>query len=261
MDGTVAPIAEICDLADEFNCLTFIDEVHAVGLYGDRGAGIAERDGVMHRLDIVSGTLAKAYGVYGGYVAANKHIVDGIRSFAPGFIFTTALPPSVTSGALAAVRHLKTSTIERALHQQKSSELKRLLLQSGLPVLDSQTHIVPVLVGNASLCKRMSDRLLEKYSIYVQPINYPTVPVGTERFRFTPAPVHTPEMMRFLVKSLTELWKEFNLEIVPGRSPVVLHPKRKASVEKREPEEVEEGRMPHLIPPILNILDRKMISV
>jgi len=260
MDGTVAPIEQICDLADEFNCLTFIDEVHAVGLYGDRGAGIAERDGVMQRLDIISGTLAKAYGVYGGYVAANKHIVDSIRSFAPGFIFTTALPPSVTSGALAAVRHLKTSTIERALHQHKSSELKRLLLHAGLPVLDSQTHIVPVLVGNAALCKRMSDRLLEKFSIYVQPINYPTVPVGTERFRLTPAPVHTPAMMEYLVKSLTELWKEFNLEITPGRSPVILHPKRKVQ-EKRLPEEIAEGGISPLLPPILNILDRKIISV
>jgi len=260
MDGTVAPIAQICDLADEFNCLTFIDEVHAVGLYGHRGGGIAERDGVMHRLDIISGTLAKAYGVYGGYVAASKHIIDGIRSFAPGFIFTTALPPSVTSGALASVRHLKTSNVERTLHQQKASELKRLLLEAGLPVLDSKTHIVPLIIGDAALCKKMSDRLLEKYSIYVQPINYPTVPVGTERFRLTPSPVHSPDMMRFLVKSLRQLWKEFDLEVIPGREPVVLHTKRKVKAEKRVPEELENVST-GIQATIFGLLDQKMIKV
>jgi 5-aminolevulinate synthase len=209
MDGTVAPIADICDLAEEFNCMSFIDEVHAVGLYGPRGAGVSERDGVMHRIDIISGTLAKGFGVYGGYIAANSHIIDAIRSFAPGFIFTTALPPSVTAGALASVKHLKSSNTERDLHQQKAATLKRLLKAAGLPVMDSTTHIVPVLVGDASLCKKMSDTLLEKWNVYVQPINYPTVPVGTERFRFTPGPVHTDEMMKHLVNSLVEVWKEF----------------------------------------------------
>jgi len=209
MDGTVAPIAEICDLAQEFNCMTFIDEVHAVGLYGPRGAGVAERDGVMHRIDIISGTLAKGFGVYGGYIAANTHIIDAIRSFAPGFIFTTALPPSVTAGALASVRHLKSSNVEREKHQQRAATLKKLLKEAGLPVMESSTHIVPVLVGDAALCKKMSDSLLENWNIYVQPINYPTVPVGKERFRLTPGPVHTDEMMHHLVNSLVEVWKEF----------------------------------------------------
>jgi 5-aminolevulinate synthase len=209
MDGTVAPISAICDLASEYNCLTFIDEVHAVGLYGPRGAGVAERDGVMERIDIISGTLAKGFGVYGGYIAANKYIVDAIRSFAPGFIFTTAIPPSVTAGALASVKHLKQSTIEREMHQYKAATLKKKLKEAGLPVMDSQTHIVPVLVGDAALCKKMSDRLLEKFSIYVQPINYPTVPVGKERFRLTPGPVHTEPMMDHLVESLVDIWKEF----------------------------------------------------
>jgi 5-aminolevulinate synthase len=215
MDGTISPISTICDLAEEFNCLTFIDEVHAVGLYGPRGAGVAERDGVMHRIDIISGTLAKGFGVYGGYIAANKHIIDGIRSFAPGFIFTTALPPSVTAGALASVRHLKNSTVEREMHQEKAAMLKRLLIEAGIPVMDSQTHIVPVLVGDAALCKKMSDSLLENWNIYVQPINYPTVPVGKERFRLTPGPVHTKEMMKHLVSSLVEVWKEFGRPLQP----------------------------------------------
>jgi len=215
MDGTISPISTICDLAEEFNCLTFIDEVHAVGLYGPRGAGVAERDGVMHRIDIISGTLAKGFGVYGGYIAANKHIIDGIRSFAPGFIFTTALPPSVTAGALASVRHLKNSTVEREMHQEKAAMLKRLLIEAGIPVMDSQTHIVPVLVGDAALCKKMSDSLLENWNIYVQPINYPTVPVGKERFRLTPGPVHTKEMMEHLVSSLVEVWKEFGRPLQP----------------------------------------------
>jgi 5-aminolevulinate synthase len=209
MDGTVSPIAEICDLAKEYNCMTLIDEVHAVGLYGPRGAGVAERDGVMDRIDIITGTLAKGFGVYGGYVAASGNIIDAIRSFAPGFIFTSALPPSVTAGALASVRHLKQSNVERQMHQEKAATLKRLLKEAGLPVMDSSTHIVPVLVSDAVLCKKMSDSLLENWNIYVQPINYPTVAVGKERFRLTPGPVHTEEMMRHLVKSLVEVWKEF----------------------------------------------------
>jgi len=192
MDGTVAPIEEICDLAKEFNCMTFIDEVHAVGLYGPRGAGVAERDGIMDRIDIITGTLAKGFGVYGGYVAANRDIIDAIRSYAPGFIFTSALPPSVTAGALASVKHLKQSNVERKMHQERAATLKRLLKEAGLPVMETQTHIVPVLVGNAVLCKKMSDSLLENWNIYVQPINYPTVPVGKERFRLTPGPV-TPK--------------------------------------------------------------------
>jgi len=211
MDGTVGPIEGICDLAQKYNALTFIDEVHAVGLYGERGAGIAERDGVMHRLDIISGTLAKAFGVYGGYISSSNNIIDAVRSYAPGFIFTTALPPSVTAGALASVRHLKSSKIERQTHQRKAKELKKLLKENGLPVLDTSTHIVPLMIGDPILCKKMSDRLLEKFNIYVQPINYPTVPVGTERFRLTPSPVHTDEMMRSLVVALCQLWDEFGL--------------------------------------------------
>jgi 5-aminolevulinate synthase len=209
MDGTVGPIADICDLAKEYNCMTFIDEVHAVGLYGPRGAGVAERDGVMDRIDIISGTLAKGFGVYGGYIAANNNIIDAIRSFAPGFIFTTALPPSVTAGALASVRHLKSSNVERTQHQEKAAKLKKLLKEAGIPIMDTETHIVPVMIRDAVLCKKMSDSLLEKWNIYVQPINYPTVAVGQERFRLTPGPVHSEEMMHHLVKSLVEVFKEF----------------------------------------------------
>jgi len=218
MDGTIAPIGKICDVAQKYSALTFIDEVHAVGLYGLRGAGVAEQDGEMHRIDLISGTLAKAFGVYGGYVAANKDIVDALRSYSPGFIFTTSLPPSVTSGAAASVKYLKEHPEIRYDHRAKSAKLKQMLKSAGLPVMMTDSHIVPVVVGDAKLCKKMSDHLLANYHIYAQPINYPTVPVGTERFRFTPGPVHTEAMMQHLVQSLVQLWKDFSLPLGPAVS-------------------------------------------
>ena len=211
MDGTIAPIDKICELAEEYNALTFIDEVHAVGLYGSRGGGIAEREGLLDRLDIISGTFGKAYGVYGGYLSASQTFIDCIRSKAPGFIFTTSLPPVVVAGALASVRHLKTSQVERNTHRQNTMFLKHLLRESKLPMMESDSHIVPLMIGNAQLCKKASDLLLSEHHIYVQPINYPTVAVGTERFRITPTPLHTPEMIRNLVSSLESVWKELSI--------------------------------------------------
>jgi 5-aminolevulinate synthase len=211
MCGTIAPIDAICDLAREYNALTYLDEVHAVGLYGPRGGGIAERDGVLNRVDIVNGTLAKGFGVMGGYIAASQHCCDAIRSFAPGFIFTTSLAPAMVAGALASVRHLKVSSIERARHQERARALKRRLTAAGLPVLDNASHIVPVLVGDPVLCKQVTDALLERFAIYVQPINYPTVPRGTERLRLTPTPLHTDADMDRLTAALEQLWDEFGL--------------------------------------------------
>ncbi|MFN3867437.1 MAG: 5-aminolevulinate synthase [Hyphomicrobiaceae bacterium] len=206
MDGHISPIAAICDLADRYGALTYIDEVHAVGLYGPRGGGIAERDGVMDRIDIVNGTLAKGYGVMGGYIAANRNLCDAIRSFAPGFIFSTSLAPPIAAAALASIRHLKTSTIERRQHQERARTLKARLAHHRIPVLDNPSHIVPVMVGNPVHCKAVTDALLEHHDIYVQPINYPTVPRGTERMRLTPSPVHTDEHMDRLVTALGTLW-------------------------------------------------------
>jgi len=208
MDGDFGPIEEVLDLADEFNALTYIDEVHAVGMYGPHGAGVAERDGLMDRIDIINGTLGKAYGVMGGYIATSAKMADAIRSYAPGFIFTTSLPPAVAAGAAASVKHLKTDPHLRALQQTQARILKDRLKALGLPIIDHGTHIVPVHVGDPVKCKMLSDRLLEDHGIYAQPINFPTVPRGTERLRFTPSPVHGPEEIDKLVKALDELWSQ-----------------------------------------------------
>lgn len=206
MDGDFGPIKEICDLADEFNALTYIDEVHAVGMYGPRGAGVAERDGLMHRIDIINGTLAKAYGVMGGYIAASAKMCDAVRSYAPGFIFTTSLPPAIAAGAAASVAHLKKDQTLRDRHQLQAKILKMRLKGLGLPIIDHGSHIVPVIVGDPVHTKKLSDMLLSKFGIYVQPINFPTVPRGTERLRFTPSPVHGAKEIDNLIKGMDELW-------------------------------------------------------
>jgi len=206
MDGDFAPIEAICDLADEFGALTYIDEVHAVGMYGPRGAGVAERDRLMHRIDLINGTLAKAYGVMGGYVAASAKMCDAIRSYAPGFIFTTSLPPAVAAGAAASVQFLKTAQELRDQHQTQAKILKMRFKGLGMPLIDHGSHIVPVIVGNPVHTKLLSDMLLEDHGIYVQPINFPTVPRGTERLRFTPSPVHGPREIDVLVKAMDSLW-------------------------------------------------------
>jgi 5-aminolevulinate synthase len=211
MDGDVAPIAEICDLADRYNALTYLDEVHAVGMYGARGGGISERDGVAHRLDIIEGTLGKAFGVMGGYISADKNIVDVVRSYAAGFIFTTSLSPVLVAGALASVRHLKASSVERKGQQAAAANLKAIFAEAGLPVMASTTHIVPLMVGDPVKAKKISDILLAEYGVYVQPINYPTVPRGTERLRFTPGPAHSEEMMRELAGALVEIWDRLEM--------------------------------------------------
>ena len=206
MDGDVAPIHAICDLAEKYNALTYIDEVHAVGMYGKRGGGISERDEAAHRIDIIEGTLGKAFGVMGGYVAADKKIIDCIRSYAPGFIFTTSLSPALVAGVLASVRHLKESSVEREGQQAAAELLKTKMRDAGLPVMDSVTHIVPLMVGDPVHAKKISDILLAEYGVYVQPINFPTVPRGTERLRFTPSPVHGPKEMDALVRGMDVLW-------------------------------------------------------
>ncbi|MGJ8603984.1 MAG: 5-aminolevulinate synthase [Marivita sp.] len=206
MDGDFGPIKAICDLADEFGALTYIDEVHAVGMYGPRGAGVAERDGLMGRIDIINGTLAKAYGVMGGYIAASEKMCDAIRSYAPGFIFTTSLPPAVAAGAAASVAHLKKDQSLRDKHQLQARILKMRLKGLGLPIVDHGSHIIPVIVGDPVHTKKMSDMMLDRFGIYVQPINYPTVPRGTERLRFTPSPVHGPQEIDKLVQAMDELW-------------------------------------------------------
>lgn len=206
MDGDFGPIADICDLADEFGALTYIDEVHAVGMYGPRGGGVAERDGLMGRIDIINGTLAKAYGVMGGYIAASAKMCDAIRSYAPGFIFTTSLPPAIAAGAAASVAFLKKAANLRADHQQQAKSLKLRLKGMGLPIIDHGSHIVPVMVGNPVHTQMLSDMLLQEHGIYVQPINYPTVPRGTERLRFTPSPVHGPGEIEALVRAMDTLW-------------------------------------------------------
>ncbi|MGY2048677.1 5-aminolevulinate synthase [Methylobacterium sp. JK268] len=211
MDGDVAPIAAICDLAARYGAMTYIDEVHAVGLYGPRGAGIAERDGVMHRIDVIEGTLAKGFGVVGGYITGTRVLCDAVRSHAPGFIFTTALPPSIAAAATASIRYLKRSQAEREAHQRQAARTKAALAEAGLPVLATDTHIVPVMVGDAELCKAAADRLLERHAIYIQPINYPTVPRGTERLRITPTPFHDEAHIARLTAALVEVWDALDL--------------------------------------------------
>jgi len=212
MDGDFAPIEDFCDLADKYNCMTYMDEVHAVGMYGPRGGGVAEAQGLMDRVDIIEGTLGKAFGLMGGYITASKDIVDCVRSFAAGFIFTTSLSPTITAGALASVRHLKKSSIERETHQERAATLKAKMREVNLPVMPSDSHIVPVLVGDPVICKQASDMLLNDYGIYVQPINYPTVPRGTERLRFAPNPLHNDDMVDHLVHSLKEVWQKLDID-------------------------------------------------
>ncbi|MFN3748108.1 MAG: 5-aminolevulinate synthase [Sphingorhabdus sp.] len=213
MDGDIAPIAAICDLADKYNAITYCDEVHAVGMYGDHGGGITERDEVADRVTIIEGTLGKAFGVMGGYIAADQKIVDVIRSYAPGFIFTTSLSPVLVAGVLASVKHLKQSSEERIAQQANAARLKQLFAEAGLPVMQSVTHIVPLMVGDPVKAKKISDTLLAEYGAYVQPINFPTVPRGTERLRFTPGPQHSEEMMQELTQALVEIWDRMELKL------------------------------------------------
>ena len=227
MDGDIAPVAEIADLAEKYNAMTYIDEVHAVGMYGPRGGGLCEREGLMDRIDVIEGTLAKGFGALGGYIAAKAEIVDAVRSYAPQFIFTTTLPPMVTASALAAIRHLKSSTVERARHQYMAAATKHALQAAGLPVLENPSHIVPLMVGDAEQCKAASDLLIRRHAIYIQPINYPTVAIGTERLRITPTPRHTEAHLADLVESLVDVWETLRLpfvsaKIVPLRRPAPL---------------------------------------
>ncbi|MDZ4323203.1 MAG: 5-aminolevulinate synthase [Alphaproteobacteria bacterium] len=214
MDGDIAPIEAFCDLAEEFNALTYIDEVHAVGMYGHKGGGIAQREGQSHRLNVIEGTLGKAYGVVGGYIASSSDLVDFVRSFASGFIFTTSMPPAVAAGALASIQHLKTSQAERAKHQERVAKVKKRLIQAGIPFMPTNSHIIPIMVREAHQCKLASDMLLKEHNVYVQPINYPTVPRGTERLRITPSPVHTDQMIDELIDALKSVWDHLYIEYV-----------------------------------------------
>jgi len=218
MDGNISPIAAICDLAERFGALTYLDEVHGVGLYGAHGAGVAERDGVMHRVDVINGTLAKGFGVMGGYIAGSRACCDAIRSYAPGFIFTTSLAPVIAAGALASVRHLRVSAVERTRIHERAATVKRRLMAAGLPVLDNPSHIVPVHVGNAKHCKAITDKLLEEHAIYAQPINYPTVPRRSERIRLTPTPLHEDAHIDILIEALKAEWAACPMSApMPGR--------------------------------------------
>lgn len=221
MDGDIAPIEQIADLADKYNALTYIDEVHAVGMYGKRGGGITDRDNLAHRIDIIEGTLAKAFGALGGYITGSQAIIDAVRSYAPGFIFTTSLPPSVAAAATASIRHLKNSQVERDMQQRQAQRAKDVLSAAGFPVMPSETHIVPILVGNPELCKQATDRLLDVHNIYIQPINYPTVPRGTERLRITPTPFHDDALIDTLKDALNEVWNHLGIPFADNSAPVV----------------------------------------
>jgi 5-aminolevulinate synthase len=278
MDGDIAPIGEICDIADEFGAMTYLDEVHAVGLYGPRGGGIAERDGLSHRLTLIEGTLAKAFGVVGGYIAASAALCDFVRSFASGFIFTTALPPSVAAGAVASIRHLKSSGRERRQQQIRVSQVRRRLTELGLPHIDNPSHIVPVMVGDATLCKKVCDKLLEEHDVYVQPINYPTVPVGTERLRITPSPLHSDDDIDHLMEALDTVWKELGLartttldddDGLPAIDPALIRsgavvPRHQAALLARaaegEESAVETGAVGRLMSRVLNPRWRRVYS-
>jgi 5-aminolevulinate synthase len=217
MDGDIAPIAAIADLADKHNAMTYIDEVHAVGMYGPHGGGVTEREGLAHRIDIIEGTLAKAFGMLGGYITGSRALIDAVRSYAPGFIFTTALPPAIAAAATASIRHLKRSQSERDGQQRQAQRTKDVLSAAGLPVMPSETHIVPILVGDPELCKMASDRLLNRHAIYIQPINYPTVPRGTERLRITPTPLHSDALIEGLRDALLETWEALGIPFVDTR--------------------------------------------
>ncbi len=213
MDGDVAPVNRICDLAERYYAMTYADEVHAVGMYGARGAGVAEREGAADQIDVLEGTLAKAFGCVGGYIAGRSALIDAVRSYAPGFIFTTALPPAICAAATAAIRHLKTSSWERERHQERAARVKAVLNMAGLPVIPSDTHIVPVLVGDPRKCKAASDLLLTEHGIYIQPINYPTVPRGSERLRITPSPYHDNSLVDALCEALVDVWQTLGLSL------------------------------------------------
>lgn len=227
MDGDIAPIEKIVELAEYYNAMTYIDEVHAVGMYGPRGGGISERDALAQRIDVIEGTLAKAFGVLGGYIAGTKAVIDAVRSYAPGFIFTTALPPALAAAATASIRHLKTSQAEREAQQRQAAQAKSVLRGADLPVMESDTHIVPLAVGDPDLCKKASDHLLQRHGIYIQPINYPTVPRGTERLRITPTPLHSDALIETLKDALVETWKAVGIPFATERP---AHAERSAKV-------------------------------